>query len=337
MIVINGLSKSFGPPSSRVLALDEVSLRVGTARICGVLGDAGAGKSTLAACVAGYDTPEAGVVRIGGTDLALTESSRRSAAAQQVTVMPGDATLVRGRTVAGNAATPLELAGVERSQRRRRVGEVLDLAGLTELAGRGVAELTDGQRARLNLARGLVTGPAVLVADEPAGAGGHASSVYVALDRARSELGITVLLLTRDVIGLRAACDEVAILEAGRVLESGNMFSLAADPASLTSAAVLPRIEAEPDGPGHDRIAEMVLVGAASVDTTIPEARRRFGVRIDVLGLQRAQLGETPIAWYFLGLSGVRAGAALGWLSARGRLRRRDVAAAADHGACVVA
>jgi D-methionine transport system ATP-binding protein len=336
MIVVDGLTKTFGSEGRRIRALDGVSLRVGTARICGVLGDSGAGKSTLAACLAGSETPDAGVIRVGGTDLGLSAGNRNRAATRQVAVMPGDATLVRGRTVAGNAAVPLELAGLGGPERRRRVGEVLDLADLTELAGHDVRGLTEGQLARLNLARGLAIEPAVLVADEPARTGEHASSVYVALERARSELGITVLLATQDVIGLRAACDEVAILERGRVIESGSLVSLAADPGSLTSAAVVPTVEA-PAGGGHQRTAEIVLVGAAALRTTLPEARRRFGARIDVLGLQRAHLGETPLARYLLGVSGTRGEAAIRWLTERCRLCPSGTRPAPDPGVRVAA
>jgi D-methionine transport system ATP-binding protein len=322
MIVIDGLTKSFGAAPSKVLALDDVSLRVGTARICGVLGEPGAGKSTLAACLAGHETPDAGRIRLAGTDLEVT-GGRRRGAAPGLAVLPGDLTLVRGRTVAGNIATSLERSGLDAAERRRRVGEVLDLADLTELAGRDPRRLTEGQRARLHLARGLVTGPAVLIADEPAGAGDNASSVYVALERARSELGVTVLLASRDAIGLRAACDEVAILRRGRLIESGNLVALAADPGSLTSTAVVPPVEAAAGAAGG-HVVEIVLVGAAAVETTLPEARRRFGSRVDVLGLQRAQIGETPLARYLLDVSGPCAEATTSWLSGQARLRPRD-------------
>jgi D-methionine transport system ATP-binding protein len=320
MIVLDGLTKSFGAVPSKILALDDVSLRVGAARICGVLGEPGAGKSTLTACLAGHETPDAGRIRLAGTDL---EPTSGRGAGRGLAVMPGDATLVRGRTVAGNIATPLELAGLDGAERRRRVCEVLDLADLTELAGRDPRRLTAGQRARLHLARGLVTRPAVLIADEPAAAGDNASSVYVALERARSELAITVLLASRDAVGLRAACDEVAILRRGRVVESGNLVALAACPGSLTSTAVVPPVEAAAGAAGG-HVVEVVLVGVAAVETTLPEARRRFGSRIDVLGLQQARIGETPLARYLLDVSGPRAEATTSWLAGQTRLRSRD-------------
>jgi D-methionine transport system ATP-binding protein len=333
MIVIDGLSKSFGPASSAMLALDGVSLRVEPARICGVLGEPGAGKSTLVACLAGAETPDAGAVRVGGTDPAST-GARQRGRARQLAVMPGNLTLVRARTVAGNIAVPLELAGLGGAERRRRVGEALDLADLTELAGQDLRRLTEGQRARLNLARGLVGRPAVLVADEPAGTGEHAGSVYVALERVRSELGVTVLLTTRDAAGLRAACDEVAILRRGRVVESGNLLALAADPASRTSAALLP-----PGGAAagtHQRTVEIVLLGAAAVETALPEARRRFGSRIDVLDLRRAHIGETPLARCLVGVSGPRADAAIGWLAEQAGLPAQ-ARAAPEHSVGVAA
>ncbi|MGH3493897.1 MAG: methionine ABC transporter ATP-binding protein [Sciscionella sp.] len=318
MITIENLTKSYLTRAGRRLALDDVSLQVDAGSVYGVLGASGAGKSTLARCLSGQETPDRGSIRIGDTDLASNPANRSAAAGRHVATVPASNSLLRQRTVAGNVAMPLELAGVDGPDRRSRVGTVLDLVGLTERAAAGIGELTAGQRARLNLARALVSQPTVLIADQPTRDTERADSVFVALDRARAELGTTVVLLTSEAADLRAACDEVAVLDGGRVVERGNLLTLATDARSLISAAVLPEINAPRDaGATHQQIAEIVLVGFAAVGGLLPEAQRRFGVSLDVLGGGMTRFGETPLARFLIGVSGSGADAAVAYLAER--------------------
>ena len=326
MITVDNLVKSFPARGGAVRALDGVTLDVQAGAVCGVVGPSGSGKSTLARCIALLERPDSGAIRVDGTDLVTLDGNRLRAARRQIGVVPQGDSLLRQRTAAGNVALPLETAGVDGPTRRRRVGELLDLVGLTDKAASYPDQLSGGQRQRIAVARALAANPSVLLADEPTSAldPETTGSVLTVLDRARAELGVTVLVVTHDMAVVRRICDDVAVLDGGRIVESGKLLDLVSDVDSRTANALLPALD-QADGiaGNHDRVADVVLVGFAAVGALLPEAANRFGVDLAVLGGGLTRLGETPVARFRLGLTGERADSALEWISEAGALVRR--------------
>jgi len=327
MITVENLTKSFTGHTGSVVALDDVTIDVPEGALYGVVGPAGAGKSTLARCVALQERPDRGAIRVGGTNLMALGSSQLRQARRQLTLLPPDRTLLGQRTAAGNIALPLEQAGVAGPTRRARVAELLDLAGLTDRAGEQLELLTAGQRRRVGVARALAGGATVLLADEPTSGldANESSGVLTVLDRARAELGVTVLLVTRDAGVIRRACDDVAVLDGGRVVERGSLLELATDLDSWTASAVLPPVHPDLSPAARnaltarfDRVADVVLVGFATVGALLPEAASRFGAEVAVLGGGLTRLGDTPVARFQVGLRGERADGALAWIADRG-------------------
>lgn len=321
MITLENLSKTFPGTGAPVRALRDVSLDVGAGSLYGVVGPSGSGKSTLARCVALQERPDHGVVRLDGLNTGSLDARRLREARRQLGVVSDRPELHGERTVAGNVAAPLELLGLDGPQRRKRVGTLLDLVGLTRRAGQHPAELTAGQRRRIAVAKALATGPSVLLADDPtAGVTPEESGAVLAvLDRARAELGVTVLVTTPDAAVVRKLCDDVALLEHGALVESGHVLSLLSDPASRTAQALLPAIETtRTQSAAYDRTADVVLIGFATVGALLPEATGRFGVELATIGGGLTRVGDTPVARFRLGLRGEQSDAALNWISERG-------------------
>lgn len=328
MITVENLSKSFPGSTGPVVALDDVSLDIGIGSLYGIVGPTGAGKSTLARLIALQDRPDSGVIRLEGHSLAAMDTRKLRAARRRIGVVDRTSGLVPNRTAAGNIALPLEQAGVDAPVRKAKVGRLLDLTGLTELAGVQPGGLTEGQRRRVEVARALVGEPSVLLADDPT-AGldpeGHAG-VLAALDRARAELGVTVLVATDDLNVVRRVCDEVALLDRGRVLDQGGLLDLVHSYDSPIAQAVLPVLDTAPSaGALYDRVADVVLVGFAAVGALLPEAANRFGTDFAVLSGGLIRLGDTPVARFRLGVSGARADTALRWIGERGGLVRQPL------------
>jgi D-methionine transport system ATP-binding protein len=324
VITVENLTKSF----QGVRALNGVSLDVQSGSVLGVVGPSGAGKSTLARCVALLERPDSGAIRVDGTDLTALGGTALRTARRQIGVVPQGDSLLRQRTAAGNIALPLESAGVPGPQRRNRVGELLDLIGLTDKANAYPDQLSGGQRQRIAVARALAAGPSVLLADEPTSAldPETTGSVLTVLDRARSELGVTVLVVTHDMAVVRKICDDVAVLEEGQVVENGRLLDLVANSGSRTAAALLPAVDQNPvNEKNFDRVADVVLVGFAAVGALLPEASNRFGVEVNLLGGGFTRLAETPVARFRLGISGERADSALEWISDAGGVVHRTL------------
>ncbi|MFE2754776.1 methionine ABC transporter ATP-binding protein [Actinosynnema sp. NPDC059335] len=328
MITVENLTKTFPGSTGQVRALDGVNLDVAAGTVLGVVGPSGAGKSTLARCVALLERPDSGAIRVDGTDLVSLDGTALRAARRQIGVVPQGDSLLRQRTAAGNVALPLEAAGVAGPQRRTRVAELLDLVGLTDKAGSYPDQLSGGQRQRIAVARALAASPSVLLADEPTSAldPDTTGSVLTVLDRARAELGVTVLVVTHDMGVVRRICDDVAVLEDGRVVEHGKVLDLVSDATSRTAASLLPAVDQNPAQEGaFDRVADVVLVGFAAVGALLPEATGRFGVELNLLGGGLTRLGETPVARFRVGLKGERADSALEWISEAGGSVRRTL------------
>ena len=158
--------------------------------------------------------------------------------------------LLSSRTALENVALPLEIAGASRAERRRRALELLDLVGLADRAGSHPAQLSGGQKQRVGIARALASEPAVLLSDEATSAldAETTHSVLELLRRINAELGLTVLLITHEMDVVRRVCDSVALLDAGRVVESGPLGEVVARPGSRLAGGLLPsfgRVEVE--------------------------------------------------------------------------------------------
>jgi D-methionine transport system ATP-binding protein len=218
MITVENLTKSFRSTTGAVVALDDITLDVSDGVIAGVVGPKGSGKSTLARVLALRERPDAGTVRLDGLNTATLDQRSLRVARSRIGVVPAGDSLLPQRTAAGNIALPLEQAGIDGPRRRDKVGKLLDLIGLTDKAATYPDQLTAGQRQRIAVARALVGEPAVVLADDPTGdldATG-AAGVLAVLDRARAELGATVLVVTPDTSVVRKIADDVAAASSSR-------------------------------------------------------------------------------------------------------------------------
>ncbi|MFI7115792.1 methionine ABC transporter ATP-binding protein [Amycolatopsis sp. NPDC049868] len=321
MITVENLSKSFPLNGNPVVALRDVSVDIQAGSLFGVVGPTGSGKSTLARCIGLQERPDRGVVRLDGLNTGTLDGRRLREIRRQVGVVSTKPELLAERTIAGNIASPLEQLGLDGPQRRNRVGNLLDLVGLTPRAGQRPGDLSEGQLRRVAIAKALAAGPSVLLADDPtAGVQSEESgAVLTVLDRARAELGVTVLLTTPDASVVRRVCDDVAVLEAGAIVERGTVLDLVSDPNSRTAQALLPAIETgRAQASKYDRAVDVVLVGFASVGALLPEAAGRFDVELATIGGGLTRIGDTPVGRFRLGVRGERADAALAWISERG-------------------
>lgn len=205
------------------LIIDDVEVRVGPGTLTGLLGPNGSGKSTLLRLVAGITSPDAGQVRLDGTDLrgiGRRERARRVALVEQEssTDLPltvHDAVLL-GRTPhrsrwAGDSEQDLAVAA-----------EALASVGAADLAGRRLDTLSGGERQRVHLARALAQQPRLLLLDEPTNhLDVNAQLVTLGLVRTLADAGTGVLAALHDLNLAAAYCDEVVLLSAGRVVAAG--------------------------------------------------------------------------------------------------------------------
>jgi NitT/TauT family transport system ATP-binding protein len=204
-ISVTGVSKRHGRGPGAVLALDGVSLTVGTGEIVCLVGASGCGKSTLLNLVVGLDSPTAGGIDVSG----------------RPTLMFQDSALFPWLTVSANVELALRLRGVSRNERRARAAELLAAVRLGDAADRRPHELSGGMRQRAALARALAQDADVLLMDEPFGALDAMTRdlLHDELERLWQERGFTVLFVTHNVREAARLGDRIVVLTSrpGRV------------------------------------------------------------------------------------------------------------------------
>jgi D-methionine transport system ATP-binding protein len=194
--------------------------------------------------------------------------------------------LLDSRTAAGNVEHPLELAGVGRAERRRRATDLLELVGLGERADAHPGQLSGGQKQRVAIARALAGRPTVLLCDEATSALDQASTTGVLelLRRVRSELGLTVLLITHEMAVVKAVCDSAVLLERGRVVDSGRLSEVLTREHSPLSDALLPAPLADA-GAGRDGVLLRVTVTDRTPETVVLQTLiGQLGLAVEVAG-----------------------------------------------------
>ncbi|MHC9419441.1 methionine ABC transporter ATP-binding protein [Sphingomonas citri] len=238
MIALERVSKTF---PDGTLALDDVTLEVPRGSVYGVIGRSGAGKSTLLRLLNGLERASAGEVRVDGAALSTLDAAGLRALRRRVGMIFQSFGLLGNRTVAGNVALPLALAGVPRAERDARVAELLARVGLADKAGVYPARLSGGQRQRVGIARALATRPDILLCDEATSALDPETtrSVLALLGELNRELELTIVLITHELSVVRAICDHVAVIDRGRVVESGATEAVLGDARHAATLALL--------------------------------------------------------------------------------------------------
>lgn len=241
LVALRGIVKSYPQGSGTVRALAGIDFSVHAGTIHGLIGLSGAGKSTLVRCVSGLEQPDAGQILISGLDLAAMRSADLRRTRRKIGVVFQQFYLLRSRTVAENIALPLELAGTPKDQTNARVRELLQWFGLEEKATQYPAQISGGQKQRVAIARALAARPEMLITDEPTSSLDRetAASVLDLLQRVRAEFGVTILLITHELRAVRAICDRVSVLDAGRIVEEGPVGEVFSNPQSEIAQRLL--------------------------------------------------------------------------------------------------
>jgi D-methionine transport system ATP-binding protein len=277
VIEIQGLRKTYhSRRRPAVVAVDGVDLSVARGQIFGVLGQSGAGKSTLLRCVNLLERPDAGTVVVDGVELTALKRGPLRAARQRVGMVHQHFALLASRTAAGNVAFPLEVTGVPRVERARRVAELLELVGLSERADAYPAQLSGGQKQRVGIARALAAGPQVLLSDEATSALDPETtrSILDLLRELNQRLGLTILLITHEMDVVKRICHAAAVMRDGRFIESGPVADLLRRPGSELAQGLFPLPPAEPR-PG-ETLVDVTVSGAAADEPIVAELARRF-------------------------------------------------------------
>jgi peptide/nickel transport system ATP-binding protein len=236
-------------PAPAVQALRGVSLTLQPGRSLGIVGESGSGKSTLARIAMALEPPTSGRVEFRGRDLNRLSAAELRAARRDFQMVFQDpyGSLDPRQRIGRIVAEPLVLAG--RADRERAVAEVLEAVGLRAAdAQKYPHEFSGGQRQRIAIARALITRPQLIVADEPVSAldvSVQAQVLNLLIDL-QQRFGVTYLLISHDLAVVDHVCDEVAVMQAGLIVERGRAADIFRRPQHPYTRALLAAHDGEP-------------------------------------------------------------------------------------------
>uniref|UniRef100_A0AAU3H4I1 ATP-binding cassette domain-containing protein n=1 Tax=Streptomyces sp. NBC_01401 TaxID=2903854 RepID=A0AAU3H4I1_9ACTN len=301
MITTSGLTKVYQSRGREVTALDGVDLHVREGEVYGVIGQSGAGKSSLIRCVNLLERPTSGTVTVAGQDLtALAGRSRRAGkelrrARNRIGMVFQHFNLLDSRTVRDNVELPLEILGISGQERTRKALELLDLVGLADKARAYPGQLSGGQKQRVGIARALAGDPKVLLSDEATSALDPETtrSILQLLRDLNQELGLTVLLITHEMDVVKTVCDSAALMKKGRIVESGTVGGLLATPGSELAHELFP-VGGAASGPGST-VVDVTFHGETAAQPVISQLSRTYNIDISILGAAMDTVGGKQI------------------------------------------
>ncbi|WP_446664996.1 methionine ABC transporter ATP-binding protein [Flexivirga sp. B27] len=312
LVRIDSVSKVFGKNESAHRALDNIDLEIRRGEIFAVIGYSGAGKSTLVRLINGLEEVTSGTVTVDGLDITRLKGKPLRAIRRRIGMVFQQFNLMRSRTVFGNVAYSLQLAGLDRAQQEQRVAELLSFVGLLEKAWSYPEELSGGQKQRVGIARALASDPDLLLADESTSALDPETTrdVLALLRQVNEELGITIVVITHEMDVVRAIADRVAVLDSGRVVESGAVRDILGDPQSeVTQRFVDATVGNRPDSLRLQQLREsyderLVTVNVSdqrAFGSTLSAAARDHGVDFEIVyggitDLKHESIGSFTVA-----------------------------------------
>ncbi|WP_294475773.1 ATP-binding cassette domain-containing protein [uncultured Intestinimonas sp.] len=312
MIELRDVSKTFQTADGVLQALSGVSLTIQDGDIFGIVGMSGAGKSTLVRCINLLERPSGGQVLVEGlidgaqgpVDLCSLSAAQLRQARRSISMIFQQFNLLMQRTCLKNICFPMEIAGVPKAQAKQRALELLETVGLPDKADAYPAQLSGGQKQRIAIARALASDPKVLLCDEATSALDPTTtrSILRLIQDINRRLGLTVVVITHEMAVVEEICTRVAILERGRMVETGTVEEVFSNPQTEAGRRLV-----YPEGVQIDQLpaANVVRVafnGGSSYEPLIASLAIDCGVKVNILGADTRNVNGRAFGTMLLGL-----------------------------------
>ncbi|WP_066156938.1 methionine ABC transporter ATP-binding protein [Halalkalibacter krulwichiae] len=316
MISLSGIRKVFQTKDGPVAAVNGIDLKIDEGEIYGIIGYSGAGKSTLIRMLNMLERPTEGDVEVAGKNLSKLNQKELRKARQEIGMIFQHFNLLWSRTVRENIAFPLEIAGVKKVERDKRVNELIELVGLKGRGESYPSQLSGGQKQRVGIARALANNPKVLLCDEATSAldPKTTDSILDLLVDINEKLGLTIILITHEMHVIRKICHKVAVMEAGQVVENGPVREVFRKPkANMTKEfvkqitepeetvdAITQMLEDHPEG----QIVQLTFVGEKAERPLITQLIRQFDIEVNIVQGKITKIQEGSYGTLFVALNG---------------------------------
>ena len=229
-IKLKNLKRDYGT----LHAVQDVTLDIPSNIIYGIIGRSGAGKSTLVRLVSMLERPDSGEVYYDDERVDNLEGKALIQRRRRIGMIFQNFNLFSSRNAAGNIAYPMEICGMDRANISKRVEELLSLVGLQGRGSAPISTLSGGQKQRVAIARALACNPDILFCDEATSALDPQTtrSILALIKELQAKMNLTVVMITHQMEVVRDACERVAVIDSGRIVEEGTVSDIFANPKS---------------------------------------------------------------------------------------------------------
>ncbi|WP_172356194.1 methionine ABC transporter ATP-binding protein [Lactococcus insecticola] len=289
MINLKDISVTFTQKDREVKAVDNVSLEVDKGDIYGIVGYSGAGKSTLVRVINLLQPPTQGSVIVDDKDLVALSKKALNEERKKIGMIFQHFNLMESRTIADNVAFPLKGSGLSKAEITEKVENLLELVGILDKKAAYPNQLSGGQKQRVAIARALANDPKILLCDEATSALDPKTTLAILslLKEVNEKLGITIVIITHEMQVVKEICNKVAVMENGRVIESGQVIDIFNNPQKpltldfIRTATHVEQAEKQILSHTSEKVYELKFSHAS--DPIIIELYKRFGASANIL------------------------------------------------------
>ena len=242
MIQIEHLNKTYVSRQGEThIALTDINLTIEDGSVFGIIGQSGAGKSTLVRCLNLLERPTSGSIIINGRDITSLSEKELREFRSSVSMVFQNFSLLQQRTVLRNVMFPLELRHADKKEAEKRARELLELVGLADKCDKYPSQLSGGQQQRVAIARALVNNPSIMLCDEATSALDSMTthSILKLLKDINEKMGVTIVLITHSLAVAELICDNVVVIDEGKIAEEGKTEDIFANPQSDVARKLL--------------------------------------------------------------------------------------------------
>ncbi|MBJ8443538.1 methionine ABC transporter ATP-binding protein [Acinetobacter bereziniae] len=315
MIEFKNISKHYELKGQTIRALDQINLEIPAGSIFGIIGYSGAGKSTLIRLINLLERPNEGQVIINQKDFTALDARTLRQERANIGMIFQHFNLLQTKTVADNIEMPLKLLGVNKSEREKRLNELLEFIDLKHKKDAYPDELSGGQKQRVGIARALANHPKILLCDEATSAldPQTTKSVLALLKKINQEQGITVVMVTHEMDVIESVCDYVAVMEQGKVIETGSTLEIFSQPQHSTTKNFIQTVLQQQlpvnilnnlENQNHKSIYSLQFLGTSAQETVVQAAIKQFDVSLNILFANMTEINGSVIGQMFIQLLG---------------------------------
>ncbi len=285
MIKLEHLDKTFTSKNQTVKALSDINLEIQKGDIFGIIGMSGAGKSTLIRCMNFLERPTGGAVYIEGKNLADMNDAQLRKERQQVAMIFQHFNLLAQRNVRKNIAFSMEIAGMKKEDIEKRIDELLDIVDLKDRQNMYPSQLSGGQQQRVAIARALATNPKIILCDEATSALDPTTtqSILKLLREINQKFGITIVIITHEMSVVESICSHVAIIDDGRLVETGTVEKIFSQPESRTAKKLIYQKNGAGATDIGQRCIRIVFDGKSSYEPVIANLIMECKVAVNIM------------------------------------------------------